>query len=157
MPQKTQLGRKVELWSATAKSEFKADLESLLELPPETLHNLAYKIAKTFPACNPTELAALEAEQSSGADPRVLADAVSVFTYLWDNVDGEPPADVTSDFESLGLLSHEASGVITNLLESAEPFRATARVESSYIRIGAPLFVGIRGVVDLRLRFHNTG
>jgi hypothetical protein len=156
MPQKTQLGQKVAQWSTSAKAEFKSDMESLAKLPPRVLHNLVDKIAKTYPACNPTELAALEAEASSTADPQVFADAVAVFTYLWDNIDGESPADVAADFEALGLLSHESSGMVTDLLASAEPFRETARVESSYIRIGAALFVGIRGTVDLRLRFHKT-
>jgi hypothetical protein len=83
MPQ-TKLGHRMADWSESAKADFKADLEKVIKLPPEMLRPVVYKIAKTHPACNPIELAALEAEQSSIADPQALTDAVSVFTYRWE-------------------------------------------------------------------------
>ncbi len=142
-------------WSEEAKEEFRADLEKVPKLPAKVLRSVLHKIAKTYPACNSVELAALEAEQSA-IDPQTLTDAVSVFTYVWENGEGESPKAVIADLESLGLLSKDAMPIVTELLTSTEPFRETAIVESSYIRIGAPLFATIRGAVDLRLRFHKT-
>lgn len=41
-------------------------------------------------------------------------------------------------------------------MTEAEPFRETAKVAASYLKVGAPLFVGLRGTVDIRCRFHRT-
>lgn len=154
MPE-TKLGKQMVTWSADAKKEFAADLNKVTKLPSNVLQTVLNKIAKTYPACNAPELAALEAEQS-GIDQQTLTDAVSVFTYIWQNAEGESAKAITADLESLGLVTKAAMPFVADLLTSAEPLRETAIVESSYIRIGAPLFVGIRGTVDLRLRFHNT-
>lgn len=154
MPE-TQLGQRVAGWSASAKEEFRADLDKLTKLPPNVLRSVIDKFAKTHPACNPVELAALEAEQSAIADPQALTDAVSAFSYIWENMDGESPQAVTADLKSNGLLTNDTAGILLELLTSAEPFRETAKVKSSYIRIGAPLFASVRGAVDLRLRFHK--
>jgi hypothetical protein len=81
---------------------------------------------------------------------------ISVFTYIWENIDGESPQDVTADLTSLGLLSKDGARMLTDLLVSAEPFRETAKVASDYLRVGSALFATIRGTVDLRLRFHKT-
>src|SRR5260370_2554658 len=155
MPQ-TQLGQRIAEGSANSRAEVKADLDKLTKLPAPILHPVVYKIAKTHPACNPLELAALEAEQTGIADPQALSDAVSVFTYIWENMDGESPQAVTADLESLGLLSKDGARILTELLVSAEPFRETAKVEASYLRIGSPLFAAIHGAVDLRLRSPTT-
>ena len=154
MPE-TKLGKRMATWSDEAKEEFRADLEKVTKLPAKVLRSVLHKIAKTYPACNSVELAAVEAEQSA-IDPQTLTDSVSVFTYVWENGEGESSKAVTADMESLGLLSKDAMPIVTELLTSAEPFREAALVESSYVRLGAPLFVGIRGTVDLRLRFHKT-
>ena len=79
-----ETGHRMADWSESAKADFKADLEKVIKLPPDMLRPVVYKIAKTHPACNPIELAALEAEQSSIADPQALTDAISVFTYIWE-------------------------------------------------------------------------
>jgi hypothetical protein len=153
---KTQLGQSVEGWSGTAKAEMRADLDKLTELPLDVLRTVIDKIAKTHPACNVGELCALEAEQHAVPDPQLLSDAISSFTYIWENMGHESAKAVSEDLSSLGLLSNGAARILTDLLVSAEPFRATARVVSANLRIGSPLFVEIRGTVDLRLRFHKS-
>ena len=60
------------------------------------------------------------------------------------------------DFVPLGLLSADSSPMIAEMFASTEPFRETAKIDSMYVRIGTPLFVSIRGTVDIRLRFHKT-
>jgi len=154
---RTQLGTRIESWSATGKTQFKTDLDKITKVPLDVLRKVVEKIAKTFPACNSIELAALEAEQSSLPNSQALLDAISSFTYIWENTaPDESPLSVVEDLTSLQVLSPDASRVLTGLVQSAEPFRDSARVASEYIRMGSPLFVGLRGTVDLRLRFHKT-
>jgi hypothetical protein len=155
MPQ-TQLGQKIEGWSAGSKEEFKNDLNKLATVPLDALRTVVDKIAKTHPSCNVLELAALEVEQRNVSDLHELSDAISVWTYIWENISSESPQAVSADLVSLGLVSAPAAGILTELLTEAEPFRETARVTSRYIRVGAPLFVGLRGTVDIRCRFHKT-
>src|SRR5260370_32026814 len=149
MPE-TKLGKRMATWSEEAKEEFRADLEKVPKLPAKVLRSVLHKIAKTYPACNSVELAALEAEQSA-IDPQTLTDAVSVFTYVWENGEGESPKAVIADLESLGLLSKDAMPIVTELLTSTEPFRKSSIVDSSYFRITAPLFAIIPGAIDIRL------
>lgn len=152
----TQLGEKMKGWAPKSKAELKNDLEKLTKAPLDILRAVVDKIARTYPACNATELAALEAEQRGIPHPQDLTDAISVFTYIWGNVDGESPQAITADLVSLELLSNDAGRILTELLLSAEPYRESARVASTYTRIGSSLFVGLHGTVDVRLRFHNT-
>jgi hypothetical protein len=151
----TELGEKMQGWSLSSKAEVKSDLSKLTKFPLETLWSILIKAVKTYPACNTAELATLEAEQR-GIDGQDLYDVMAVWTYIWENSDGESPQVVTSDLVSLGLLSTDAAQPLTELLTRAEPFRKTANVVSSYLQTGAPLFVGLRGVVDIRCRFHET-
>jgi hypothetical protein len=153
---KTELGQKVQKWSANAKAEFKADLDKLTKVPPDVMHTVVEKFAKTHPAVNPTELAVSEAEQKEVPDPEALSDALSAFTYIWENIESEAPLAVAEDLMSLEILSSEAYKTLVDLLTSAQPFREAALAASHCIRVGAPLFVSLRGVVDLRLRFHKT-
>jgi hypothetical protein len=156
MPQ-TQLGRDAEKWSDAGKTEFRDDLDKLTKLPSNVLRPLVEKIASTHPACNPYELAAVEADESALSVPQDLIDFVSSFVYIWEHTDGtESPESVSTDLIALGMLSTDAAPLLTDLLKSAEPFRETAKAQSTYIRVGAPIFVTLRGVVDLRLRFHKT-
>jgi len=152
----TELGEKIKKWSPGAKSEFKADLDALTKVPSDVLRPVVEKIAKTHPAVNPTELAAFEAEQTGLPDPEDLSNAVSAFTYIWENTGSESPKTVAEDLKSQGVLSQEAAGILVDLLTLAQPFREAALATSHCLRVGAPLFVSIRGVVDLRLRFHKT-
>jgi hypothetical protein len=155
MPE-TLLGQTISGWTPSAKQDFKIDAEKLPRVPLDILRTVADKIARTFPACSPTELVAVEAEQRAFPDKDLLHDAISTFVYLWDNIGTESSKAVVADLVSLGLVSQDTAGILTDLLVSAEPFRETALVASRYIRIGAPVFVGIRGTVDIRLRFHKT-
>lgn len=115
---KTKLGQKVEGWSTSAKDEFRIDLDKLTEVPPDVLHALVDKIAKTYPACNTAELAALEAEQHDVPDSRALSDFSAAFVYLWENIDGEPSQAVMADLSSLGLVSNATARALTDLLAS---------------------------------------
>jgi hypothetical protein len=155
MPQ-TQLGDSLEAWTASAKAEFKNDLNKLTSLPTDALRTVVDKIAKSYPACNATELALVEAEQRGISNPQDLADVISAWTFLWSRTEGESPQVVVNDLASLGVISDDAGRVLTDLLEAAEPFRETAQTASLYLRVGAPLFVSIRGVLDVRCRFHRT-
>jgi hypothetical protein len=156
MPPQTQLGTKVAEMSASAKDDLKGDLDKLAQVPVDVLRTMAYKIAKTLPACNVIELAAVFAEQHSVSDPQALSDAASVFSYILTNIEDDSPQTLIADLVSLGLLSGKTARILGELLGTAAPLRETANVVSSYLRIGAPLFVGMRGTVDLRLRFHKT-
>jgi hypothetical protein len=151
----TGLGTKAEEWSASAKKEFRSDLDQLTGAPPEVLRSVADKIAKTYPACNTTELAALAAEQHNLTDPQQFIDAVSAFVYVWDNMDSDLPQAVVSDLLSLELISDSAAPLLIKLLESAVPFRESAKAAAQNLRLGSPLFVGLRGTVDIKLRFHK--
>jgi hypothetical protein len=152
----TQLGEKVEKWSAKAKADFKADLNKLTKVRLDVLRLVVDKIAKTYPACNSIELAALEAEQSAMSDAQALSAVVSCITYIFDNIDDESPQAVAADLTSLGLISKEEATILTDLFVSSQPYRGTAKVAAEYLRVGSTLFVGLRGTVDLRLRFHKT-
>lgn len=152
----TRLGKTIEGWSDSSKAELKADLNKITSVPQEILASIVEKIARTHPACNTIELAELEAEQQSLPDPQALRDTISVFSYIWENMDGEDAPAVVADLLELNLITPDVTPLLTGLLESAEPFRQEARVASRYLRIGSPLFVGIRGTVDLRMRFHRT-
>jgi hypothetical protein len=153
---KTKLGEEVMEWSAASKEELKTDLGKLTKLPIDVLRAVAVKVAKNYPACNPYELAAVEAEQQGAQNPQDLADGISAFAYLWDDGEGESAEAIASDFVSMGLLSKDAVSILLDLWASAEPFRATAKVISKYTQIGSPLYVVLRGTVDIRLRFHKT-
>jgi hypothetical protein len=152
----TRLGRNAEGWTATAKVEFKADLDKVTRVPLGVLRTLADKVAKTYPACNHVELAALEAENSGIEDAEALSVAISAFAYIWENMGGDSPQSIIGDLTSLGLVSEAAGRILTELLVAAAPFRDVAKVASNYLRVGSALFVSIRGTVDIRLRFHNT-
>lgn len=93
----TELGKKVEGWSASGREELKNDLEKLVKVPIEALRSVVDKIAKTHPACNTLELAAFEAEQRGISNPEQLTDSVSVWTYIWENIDGESPQAFAAD------------------------------------------------------------
>jgi len=155
MPE-TEFGKKFALWAEKNKQEFKADLGGITKIPFNVLRETVDKIAKTYPACNTSALAAVMAEEGGVTDVQAFSDFISAFAYIWDNSDGESPKAVTADLRELKLLSDNGATLLTDLLISAEPYRETAGVKSNYIRIGAPLFVEIRGTVDLRLRFHKT-
>jgi hypothetical protein len=152
----TALGARIEAWSANSKSELKSDLSRLSKFPPDLLWSILVKVAKTYPACNTSELAALEAEERGIKEAQELYDVISVWTYIWENSDGESPQEITADLIALELLSKQDAEVLFELLTKAAPFRQTAEVMASYLHVGAPLFVGLRGVVDVRCRFHRT-
>lgn len=151
----TQLGKKIEDWSASSKAEFKNDLNKLTKVPLETLRPLARQVARTYPCCNVFELAALEAEQRGLPDPQELSDVLSAWTFVWENIDGESPQAIAGDLVALGLASDPVARILHELIVEAEPFRETAKVVASYLKIGSPLFVGLRGTVDIRCRFHK--
>jgi len=152
---KTELGKKVEKATSGARNGFADDLGKLTKTPFDALQAVADKIAKTHPACVPYQIVAIEAEQR-GIEHRDLYDAISAFIYVWANMDDDSPQDVIADLASLDMIDNGAARVLAALLASAAPFRQTARTASLYIRVGAPLFANIQGVVDVRLRFHET-
>jgi hypothetical protein len=152
----TELGNKVEGWSPTAREDLKADLNKLLKVEPELLGVIVDKIAKSAPACNVPDLVALEAEKRSVSDFKELAAVVSAISFVLTNMDGQSAKSVTEDLTRILSLSTPVSAALSKLLESAEPFRESALAAVEYIKVGAPLFATIRGVVDVRLRFHKT-
>lgn len=152
----TRFGEKAQEWSSKAKADFKADIDALKVIPPSVLRAFIDQIAKTYPACNVVELATLEAERNAITDAQPLADVGSAFAYILENTDRERPEAVTADLASLELISPDAAEILREMLALASPFREAAKVASSYLRIGAPLFASISGTVDLRLRFHKT-
>jgi hypothetical protein len=154
MPE-TKLGQKFLGWSSSSKAEFKTDLDKLTKVPFNVLRTVVDKIARTYPACNVLELVALEAEQHV-TNAQDLSDSMAVFGYIWDNIDGESSEAVIADLSSLGLLSKQTEPILADLLAAADPFREPAKVAANYLRVGSALFVGIRGTVDFRLRFHKT-
>ncbi len=154
MPQ-TELGKKVKGWSNSSKEELKGDLQKLTKVPLGVLRSVIHEIARTYPACNPSELAAFEAEQHGLSNPTELSDSLSVWTYIWDNLDGESPHAVANDLVELGLSSEPAARLLSELMTEVEPLRETAMAASRYVKIGAPLFVSLRGTVDIRCRFHK--
>lgn len=157
MQLRTQLGKRIEGWSASSQTQLRTDLDSVTKVPIPVLRSVVEKVVKIYPACNVIELAALEAERSSLPDSEIFLAAISSFTYIWENIyPSESPASVAEDLIALGVLSGGAATVLKDLLKAAEPFREAAKVASDYIRVGSPLFVGIRGTVDIRLRFHKT-
>jgi hypothetical protein len=152
----TDIGTSVATWSTAAKADLKQDLDKLTKVPLDVLRPLVEKIAKTLPACNPADLVALEAEEKGIANSEALSDVISSLVFIFENADeGESPQSVVNDLTALGLLSNEAAPILTDLLKTAAPFREGAKAQASYIRIGAPLFVTLRGVLDVRLRFHK--
>ena len=153
---KTPLGRRIEGWSATGKQELSDDLNELPKLQPEILKAVVDKIAKSYPACNVSEIVAQEAEERSIPEWKTLSDVAAALAFVFGNLDGQPSKDVASDLVSLELLSKEAARIFVELLESVEPLHGIARTVSAYLRVGSPLFVSIRGTVDLRLQFHRT-
>ncbi len=152
----TELGRKVEGWSPSARQDLKNDLNKLVKAPRNILAVIVDKMARTLPACNVADLVALEAENHSVPDWRELGSSVAAVSFVMSNLDGQSPKSVTEDLSSILELSKEATTILGDLLTSAEPFRESAMAASTYLRIGAPLFATIRGTVDLRLRFHQT-
>jgi hypothetical protein len=114
------------------------------------------KIAKNYPACNAAELAIIEAEQRGISNQQDFADVISAWTYIWSNSEDDAPQTVVDDLASLNLISADAGRVLAGLLKEGAPFREIAKVKSSYLKVGNALFVNLRGVVDLRCRFHNT-
>ena len=152
----TQLGKTLEDWSPTSRADFKADLEKLTKVPLECLHRVVQEVAKTFPASNVGEVIAREAERSSLRNPEELTDALSALIFLWSNSGNEAPKAIVQDLASLGIASDATGNIVTELLTSAMPLRQAARAVSAYLRVGAPLFVSITGVVDIRCRFHET-
>jgi hypothetical protein len=152
----TELGKKVEGWSASAREDLKRDLNKLVKVPRNILGVIVDKIARTAPACNVPDLVALEAENHSIPDWRELGSSVAAVSFVMSNLDGQSPKSVTEDLSSILSLSKEATETLGDLLTSAEPFRESAMAAATYLRVGAPLFATIRGTVDLRLRFHQT-
>jgi hypothetical protein len=151
----TQLRKTLEDWSPASKAEFRADLENVTKIPPEGLRRVVQEVARTYPACNIREVIAREAERSSMADPQELFDVMSGLTFLWANSGHETPQAVAQDLVSLEMASDAAAKIVEELLTSTLPLREGARAVSAYLRVGAPLFVSIKGVVDIRCRFHE--
>lgn len=152
----TKLGKRIEGWSESEKQELKTDLDKLAKVPRNILDPIVDKIARTAPACNVADLVAVEADNHSLSDWRELGSSISAVSFVINNLDGQSAKSVTDDLTSILSLSKEATGVLNELLSSAQPFRESAEAASTYIRVGAPLFATIRGTVDLRLRFHQT-
>jgi hypothetical protein len=152
----TALGEKIASWTPKNKESLKSDLEAVTKVPLEVLRSTVDRIAKTYPACNTSELTALAAEQNNVADADAFSSFIAAFTFIWENMDGESPNALVKDLRSLELLSDGTSKILLDLLIAAEPYRDAAIVSADYIKIGAPLFADMRGTVDLRLRFHKT-
>jgi hypothetical protein len=152
----TEIGRTLDRWSPSDKAGLKEDIGKLIKIPPETLRPVLEQIGRTYPACNTYELAAIAAEQGNEASAEDWNDAVAAWTYIWSNMEKDAPQAVSGDLVSLGLIPESALGLITGLLNIATQQRETALVVSRYIRVGAPLFVQISGVVDIRCRFHEN-
>jgi len=152
----TNLGRQVDGWSEKAKAEYKIDLDKITQVPLNVLRPVVGKLAKTLPACNSFELAVIEAERHSLENAGVFTSAVSSVSFLFENIgDDESPRAVVEDLVSIGIVSKDAAAILISLLGEFQPYRESAKAAAAYIRIGAPLFVGIRGTVDIRLRFHE--
>ncbi|MGO9777674.1 MAG: hypothetical protein ACLQGT_05450 [Terracidiphilus sp.] len=151
----TEIGQTLEKWSPSDKAELKEDIGKLIKIASETLRSVLEQIGRTYPACNTNEMAAIAAEQSGEASAEDWSDAVSAWAYLWSNMENDAPQAVSGDLVSLGLIPESALGLITDILSIAAQHRETALVVSRYIRVGAPLFVRISGVVDIRCRFHE--
>ena len=151
----TQLRKTLEDWSPGSKAEFRTDLENVNKIPPESLDRVVQEVARTYPACNIREVIAREAERSRGADPQELFDVMSGLTFLWANSGHETPQTIAQDLVSLGMASDATAKIVEELLTSTLPLREGAQALSAYLRVGAPLFVSIRGVVDIRCRFHE--
>jgi hypothetical protein len=152
----TELGNKVERWSADAREDLKADLNKLVNFDQELLSVIVDKIAKSAPACNVPDLVAVEAEKRSVSDFKELGSAVLAISFILTNLNNESAKSVTEDLASILTLPAKVSAALSKLLSSAEPFREGALAAFEYIKVGAPLFSTIRGVVDVRLRFHKT-
>ena len=125
-------------------------------LPPDYLRSIILKISKSYPACNAAEIANVEAEQRAIPVPDDLSDAIAAWTYIWSNSTDATPEGIVQDLSSLGLVSAPGAKVLSDLLISAEPFRESAKAVSAYLRVGAPLFVNVRAVIDIRCRFHSN-
>jgi len=131
-------------------------LEKLGSVPYEVLRPLSNRIAKAYPACNPAELGILESERVGKLDGQTLADVSSALAFIFDEADGDEPESVVSDLISLELLPQALAPKLLELAKSAQPLRKTANAAAANIKLGAPLFVNLRGTVDIRLRFNES-
>lgn len=156
MTLQTKLGQRISAWPDPSKAEYKVDLDKITQVPLDLLRSVASKLARTLPACNSYELAVLEAERHSLENTEIFTDAVASVGYLFENIDDDESAEaLVEDLVSIGVVSKDAAAVLISLLDDFLPFRETAKAAAAYLRIGSPLFVGIRGTVDIRLRFHK--
>jgi hypothetical protein len=156
MAAQTQLGMKVQAWTEVSKQDLRGDLNAIPTVPREVLTTIVDKVAKTSTACNVGELVALEAENNSISDWEALSAAVSAVSFVLSNLGDDAPRAVADELGSLLALSKGATSLLGELLQSAQPFREMARVSAAYLKVGAPLFVEMRGTVDLRMRFHSS-
>lgn len=153
---KTQFGKGLEELSPTAFNEMKSDLGKLDKVPSNVLRTLISRIARTYPCSNMYEVASMLAQEHGISDPQDIFDAASATTFIWENSEDEPVQAVVDDLKSAGLLSDGIAPILSDKLQVAAPLRELSKVASRYLRIGSPLFVTIRGTVDVRCRFHRT-
>jgi len=152
----SEWGKSVSEWSSASKTELKNDLEKLGSVPIEVLGPLSDRIARTYPACNPAELAILESERVSELDGRTFADVASVLAFIFSKANDDEPESVVSDLVTLELLPQALAPKLLALAKSAQPLRKPANAAAANIKFGAPLFVRLRGTVDIRLRFNES-
>jgi|GEM_PF-2408621 len=156
MAQQSVWGKAVHGWSLAAKRELGKDLEKLGTVPLEVLRSLSDRIARTYPACSVTELAIAESERSTDLNGPTLVDVASVLGYVFDKADGDAPELVAADLVSLELLPKSLEPTLVELIKLAQPLRKSANAAAANIRFGAPLFVKLRGTVDIRLQFNAS-
>jgi hypothetical protein len=71
-------------------------------------------------------------------------------------LDSDEPESIVSDLLSLELLPEALAPTLDALAKSAKPLRESANAVAANLRFGAPLFVKLRGTVDIRLRFNKS-